>query len=172
MRYVILLSLLLASSLGLRAQDLPIDPETGKIVYQEVVNVPGASADELFHKANYWLNTYFPSIQNQVEMIDSVNHEVVCKRYFQMHVGYFQPPKITITIKLQSKKEKYRYTIKDFNLFFNSAMGFIDCGSITSEYPDKCKKGLWKRVRNNLPPKMEEIISAMKTSITTEEDDW
>jgi hypothetical protein len=38
-------------SIRVSAQDLKVDPETNKVTYWEVVDVAGASADDLFSKA-------------------------------------------------------------------------------------------------------------------------
>lgn len=168
MRYFLLLTTLLCIGSTLQAQELPIDPETGKIVYQEVVEVPAASADELFQKANYWLNTYFPSIQNQVEMIDSVNHEVVCKRYFQVADKLYGTITITTTAKIEAKAEKYRFTFSDFNALIHDT----DCGFLYDEEAFNCRNRRRKKILQVLPEKMSEIISTLKSEMKTEKDDW
>ncbi len=139
--------------------------------------MPGASADELFHKANYWLNTYFPTIQNQVEMIDSVNHEIVCKRFLQAEARYWAayiPMDLKLlvmfTVKVESKAARYRYTFTDFKVADQSG---AECGWLRDEKPKDCPKGKWwKRLKEDVSERMKEMIEAMKTSIHSEDDDW
>lgn len=107
----------------LNAQDstsiVPIDSETNKITYKEVVESNG-SADDLYIRAIAWINTFYP---NPTDVTKVRNREDgVIEGLARFKITYVDEEArtrdaglISYQIKLEFKEGRYRYTITEFN---------------------------------------------------------
>jgi len=102
-----------------RAQ-LPINRDTQKITYQEIVDQQG-SADELYVKSMDWLNAFFSNPPGICSTMDRENAKIEGNHNFDIH--YINEDGIKInagrilySFKVEFKENKYRYTITDFVL--------------------------------------------------------
>jgi hypothetical protein len=114
-------------SLGLLAQErkdmkpiIPIDSETNKIKFQDVIDEPGTKT-ELFNRSIYWLNDYYKDPVRITSIRDIETGKIEGKHRFRIyywdddsikHIGGM----INYTFILQFKEDKYRYTIEDLIL--------------------------------------------------------
>jgi len=122
---------LLISSLGiivsLHAQDqtsvpnMPIDPDSRKIMYRAVVEQEGTPA-YLYDKAVEWFSYYYPNPQAVYNVQDKVNGKIEgtgrLKIYFkdEKSGARLEGGMIQYLLKLEFKENKYRYTLTDFKL--------------------------------------------------------
>jgi len=100
--------------------DIPVDPDSRKIQYREVVDEPG-NPGYLYNKAMEWFNYYYPNPTSVFSVQDKVNGKLEgiarMKLYYddadgnRMDAGVVQ-----YTVKLEFKDNKYRYTLTDFTL--------------------------------------------------------
>ncbi len=98
---------------------VPIDKETNKITYQEVVPAKG-TADDLYIRGIAWINAFYP---NPTDVTKTRNREDgVIEGIARFKIFYVDEEErtrdaglISYTIKLEFKNERYRYTITDFN---------------------------------------------------------
>lgn len=121
---ILLLSILLASlsnyAFGQKeAPELPIDKNTKKITYSEVVYVAD-SADkyELFTRAREWFAKAYKSSTNVVQMEDKEGGTIVGKALMQVYhkaLGTHESGYINYTISIYFKDGRYRYEITDFH---------------------------------------------------------
>jgi hypothetical protein len=100
---------------------LPVDPETKKITYREVVNQEG-NPGYLYDKAIQWFGYYYLNAQAVFSVQDKTNGKV--EGIGRLKIYYTDSKTITrmdgglilYTIRLEFKDNKYRYTLTDFNL--------------------------------------------------------
>ena len=101
--------------------NLPIDPDTKKITYRDVITQEG-NPGYLYDKAIQWFGYYYLNAASVYSVQDRVNGKV--EGIGRMKI-YFNDNKtgtrmdgglITYQIKIEFKENKYRYTISDFNL--------------------------------------------------------
>jgi len=101
--------------------DLPIDPDTKKIMYRAVIEEKG-STEYLYNKAVEWFSYFYPNPSAIFTVQDKVNGKI--EGTGRMKV-YFTDEKsgvrldgglIIYLIKIELKENKYRYTLTDFNL--------------------------------------------------------
>lgn len=100
--------------------NLPIDPETNLVTYEDVTDEQG-TATELFDRAIDWFNDYYPNPRSVIQEKDLDKMKVTGKHKFRIqlpdkkgvmtHAGY-----IKYTIKIWTKDNLYRYKLSDFNL--------------------------------------------------------
>jgi len=111
---------------GLRAQEqqtyqFPLDPETKKIFYREVVEEKGTPA-YLYDKAIEWFGYYYLNAQSVLSIQDKPNGRI--EGIGRMKI-YYQDPSdgirrdagmIQYQVRIELKENRYRYTLTDFNL--------------------------------------------------------
>lgn len=100
--------------------NLPLDPDSKKILYQEVIEEKG-DPGYLYNKAMEWFNYYYPNPTSIFNVQDRVNGKIEGTARM---VLYFTDDKgnrlnagvVIYTIRLEFKDNRYRYTMTDFNL--------------------------------------------------------
>lgn len=118
----IIASTLMLSTISLRAQEttvnLPLDPDTKKITYKEVVTVQGTPA-ELFNRAIEWTNKQYKNpadatkVRDQASGVIEIIHRIELTRKEQgatLLAGI-----VDYSMKLEMKDGRFRYTITNFN---------------------------------------------------------
>src|SRR5688572_14726646 len=63
---------------------LPMD-NTNKITYEEVVDVPGKSAEELYKKVTSWFQTYYKNPGEVIRENDSLKRSITGKPRFRIY---------------------------------------------------------------------------------------
>lgn len=135
----------------------------GKITYQEVVSVDGASQDELFRRAENWVVDNYISAQDVINQADPENGRIVAKGYYKITfvlTGY----RVYHALKIEVKEGRYRYTVTDF-----SVMSSDNQYTAPSRQPaEKTAKSLRKKVHKGAVPLIEDLKKAMGT----EAEEW
>jgi len=98
--------------------NMPMDPVTGLITYQEVVEEKGTK-DELFNRGSTWLRIFYANpmavsqVRDQSTGLIRGDHNI--KVYFTDEAGVKQEGGIILyTFKIEFKEAKYRYTLDNF----------------------------------------------------------
>ena len=99
---------------------VPIDTETNKIKFQEVVDEPGTQT-ELFYKCVYWLNDYYKDPVRVTSIRDVETGKIEGKHRFRLYYWDEDSTKhtggmINYKFVLNFKQDKYRYTITELIL--------------------------------------------------------
>lgn len=108
--------------LRMNAQDsvfnMPMDPVTGLITYQEVIEEKGTK-DELFNRGSTWLRIFYANpiavsqVRDQASGIIRGDHQI--KLYHTDEAGVKQEAGIILyTFKIEFKEGRYRYTVDNF----------------------------------------------------------
>ncbi len=180
-RFVFILTMVLALFFRMAAQDttlagiVPVD-ESGKILWQQVVQVPGKNKEQLYNQGIEWINTYFPNPAG-VTHKRSAESGVVEGRYSirltDDHDGTKVPSKtVSYTFKLEFREGRFRYTFTDFTLQASSRFPL-------ERWLDK--EGPWYDIQNKpyleqIRDTMEDMIGKMTAYITKPdkpaEEDW
>lgn len=102
------------------AVNLPVDPDSQKIMYRDVVQEPG-DPGYLYNKAIEWFNYYYANPTSILKIQDKVNGKI--EGTGRMDIFYsddkgnkLNAGVIQYTIRLEFKDDRYRYTITDLNL--------------------------------------------------------
>jgi acyl-CoA synthetase (AMP-forming)/AMP-acid ligase II len=95
---------------------LPINKETNKITYTEVVSVDSVSKDILYNRAKIWMVNYFKnenfSIQNLEEgkLVKTASFPVT----YDIGKGFTSTEQNTFNLSVSVKDGKYKYELTDF----------------------------------------------------------
>lgn len=105
--------------------NLPVDKESGKVIYREVVNVPGASRAQLLQRLDHWLHTFYPNVEALTKEKDSthvlISHKFRIYRIERDKKGIektrYQTGMMMYTLRVDLKDGAYRYTIADLRKY-------------------------------------------------------
>jgi hypothetical protein len=172
---------LMIFSLHSKAQtEFPIDGESKKITYSEVVQEEGSSKDDLFVRAKYWAGS-----SNLFKLIDANKEEgkVVVKGQFPVKYpapmkGHFHDGFVNYRVMISVKDGKYKYTFTDIEHSSDRGNG----GKLENTTPECGKYTLipagWGTIKNQAKEEMPKIVQAFKDAMDKpqaapkNQDDW
>ena len=124
--FTLITTLCLLSFIRLPAQEItdtpniPIDPDSQKIVYRDVIQEKG-DPGYLYNKAMEWFNYYYTNPTSIFNIQDKVNGKI--EGTGRMSIYYVDDKgtrlnagMVVYTIRIEFKEDRYRYTMTDFNL--------------------------------------------------------
>ncbi len=124
MKKYLILSIAVFLGISVWSQDMkpiiPIDLETKKIKFQEVVDEPGTK-DDLFKKCIYWLNDFYKDPVRVTSIRDAVTGKIEGHHRFRIYYWDEDSIKqiggmINYKFVIVFKPDKYRYTITELIL--------------------------------------------------------
>ena len=176
----ILLSSFLMLSLIVVAQEFPINLKTGKVSYEGVFKVEGASATDLYIKANEWFARTFNSAKNVIQMQDKEAGKIIGKGAIEVEKSGYPNGVFDFTIKFTAKEGRYRYVITDIahdkrGSALNGSGGAIEnekpaCGSMNmfKKHWNKLKT----QANNKLTVLSNDLKNHMSANNSEDDDDW
>ncbi|MDB5273471.1 MAG: hypothetical protein JWO58_1838 [Chitinophagaceae bacterium] len=166
----------LTSFVSLQAQNLPIDAETKKVLYQETVEIDSLTKDVLNERAKTWMTHFYKS--DKLDMNDVANSRIMKEGYFIIKLTYDYKYKsennVSYMITIASKEGKYRYSITDFK-FYNIKSGPKTMVTLEAAYAKMNTQN--KGETNTQIPKeiatlVEDLKKFMSTGLIKNKDDW
>jgi Domain of unknown function (DUF4468) with TBP-like fold len=76
MRFKLITLIIIFAFISNAMAQLPIDEETGKVIFTDVVRLEGMTNDEIFEKAKLWVVSTLKSGDNMVEL-DGTNSDKI-----------------------------------------------------------------------------------------------
>ncbi|MCX6268133.1 MAG: DUF4468 domain-containing protein [Bacteroidetes bacterium] len=176
----ILFNVLLSAPLFAQPQtqsyNLPIEPDSKKVMYREVVEQQGTPA-YLYDKAIEWFGYYYLNPQSIYSVQSKENGKI--EGLGRMKITYSDEASgvmkdagvIVYQIKLELKENKYRYTLMDFNL------------KGASRYPiekwmnksDPAYNSNWDSYLYQIDTTMQRLVSTLKEKMkptVVKKDEW
>lgn len=143
----------------------------GKIVFEEVVTISDATASQLYGKAKLFFANTFNSSKSVIQSEDSENCTIVGKGTIvklkdQGYGGIYY----YFTLQIQTKDDKYRYTISEMNL---EMTGLSSMKSTIEESVERFKsKGETEiEAAKSYFEEFQPLIEKIKQQIVISEDD-
>jgi len=156
--------------------NLPIDPDSKKVQFREVVEQQGTPA-YLYNKAIEWFGFYYLNAQSIYTVQDKENGKI--EGLGRMKLVYTDEAtgiqkdgqQVVYQIKIELKENKFRYTLTDFNL------------KGASRYPiekwmnksDPAYNANWDSYLYQVDTTMQRLISTMKEKMkptVIKKDEW
>jgi hypothetical protein len=158
--------------------DLPIDATSGLITYQEVVEVEGITATDLFDKALGWANGYYKNPANVIRESSKEKGVLVCKGRYRLSNPADKKGVVTsagdamYTLTIQLKDGKFRYTLSELNWMRTSAYPAEQWMDESSQYYKE--EFAYYLIQSDMVAK--EITDSLKETMTApvaeKKDDW
>jgi hypothetical protein len=102
---------------GQDAPKFPIDEQSGKIVYTEVVNIDSTSRSELYLRAKTWFVHNFNSANNVIQLDDKESGKLIGNALFDVRLSLMSKQNagfVRFLVEIQVKDGRYKYTFTDF----------------------------------------------------------
>jgi hypothetical protein len=119
--FLFFIAIILAVNFRIAGQALPIDADTKKITYREIVNQDG-SPKNLFNRAILWINAFYINPSDVLRSRDTVNYKIEIKHridVWNVDKDSNRTTKAEIveySLALEFKEGRYRFTITDFSV--------------------------------------------------------
>jgi len=156
--------------------NLPVDPDSKKIMFRGVVDQEGTVA-YLYDRAIEWFGYYYVNAQSVYSVQDKVNGKI--EGTGRMKIFYMDEKAgmkregglILYQIKLELRENKYRYTVTDFNL------------KATSRFPvekwmdksDPAYNPNWDSYLYQIDTTMQRLVTTLKEKMkpkVAKKDEW
>lgn len=164
---------------------LPIDKNSGKTIFTEIISLDSISAENIYNRARFFVVNNFSSAKTVTDLSDDKLHTIVLKAYTTTHfkswAGIFEAGGFNYTLKIYCKDGRYKYEISDlihtgiYDAVNNSSGGEIEnvkpaCGTM------RISKGQWDYIKKDCISNIEAIIKMLKQSMLDksemEKKDW
>ncbi len=160
MKYL-LITILTIIPFALNGQELK-ENENGSYEYQEVIEVEGANASEIFQKSKEWIAINYRNSNDVIELADSSQKLIIGSGYFEISM-FFKKGEIRHTLKIEAREGRFRATYNQFS-YYSSGSG---------EIPFEKKMASKKKIIDKTENMIKESLNSLKKSILSEEDeDW
>ena len=160
------------------SQDLPINEKTGKVSFENIVEVDGMSKIDLYLLAEEWFSKTFNSENSVIQMQDKEEGMIIGEGNITAY-GHFRNVESGVwkfTVSFTAKEGRFRYVISDI-YHETSVTSTIKGagGDIKNEKPE-CGKWLvtkkqWKKMKERAYTQFQNISKDLEESITISEDD-
>lgn len=94
------------------AQELPVDPETRKVTYSEVVAAEGLTQTDIYLQAHAWFAKTFNDANAVIQVQDKTQGLLIGKGMSEENINNVLTP-FWFTVKIEAKEGRYRYEITD-----------------------------------------------------------
>lgn len=100
---------------------LPIDEHTQLITYQYAIPMKG-SAEDLYQRAYAWVKKYYKNPSQVIKKADAENNVIECSSSIKITTpskdgkSFVMAGLVYYNLKIETRPDRYRYTITDFNL--------------------------------------------------------
>ena len=160
-----------------RAQ-LPIDPETGKVKFTAIVDIPETSKDKIYQKVKLWIVSTLKSGDNMVQLSGDNSDQIVGTGNIILDsIEYTQNPCLNFKFIVFCKDNKLKYSIENIILHYDYFVGYtrltMETGleEIKSIAPTKKRiLEFQKKTSNYLKRVLDNIIVNFITSVKKEEN--
>ena len=156
--------------------NLPIDPDSKKVMYRAVVDEPGTPV-YLYDKAIGWFGYYYANPQTVYTVQDKVNGRIeglgrMKIVYYDEKAGFNREAGMVVyQIKLELKDNKYRYTMTDFSLKAASRTPIEKWMNKT----DPAYNPSWDSFLYQVDTTMQRLVTTLKQKMkptTIKKDEW
>jgi uncharacterized protein YodC (DUF2158 family) len=168
MRKLLLLAAIFAT-IKTTAQDKLLDvlpTKDGKVYYQEIVPVDGATKDELYNRAKKAVVTMYKSAKDVIQLDDKESGSLIAKGNFsakwQQGFGVSQEVFVPHTLSITVKDGKAKIELSDFGI------KYFYQGTVEKTMEDFCsvQKNNRTKFLNQISPTIQGIIDDVKKALT------
>jgi len=181
MKRLVLFFLLMTGYLCVQAQDttlagiVPVDL-AGKIIWQDVVPVPGVDAAAMYNKGIEWINSWFPNAARVTKRrspesgIIEGAHSI---RLYDVHDGVKVPGQvINYNFTLEFREGRFRYTITEFNLRAASHFPLERWLQRGGPFYSLSNKKYLEQVRDEIEKMIESMVTFITAPPAPPEEEW
>ena len=119
--YFLFVALLISNEVLAQDKLLGILPlKEGNVAYSDIIQVQGASKDELYQRVKHWFVSTYQSSKDVIQLDNKENGEIIARGCFRVNwmvrFYYAQNVHVWQNIKIQIKDDRLKYEISDFKI--------------------------------------------------------
>lgn len=165
---------------------LPIDKNSGKAIFTEIIPLDSVSAENLYNRARIFVSNNYRSSKTETNVSDEKSSTIIINAHIITHFkaqagGEFPAGGFNYTLKIYCKENRYKYEISNFihtgeydNV--NRSSG----GAIENDKPDcgtmSITKKQWNYIKQdcitNITKLSEDLKVAMSNKSEIEKKNW
>lgn len=152
------------------SQEWPVNKETKRFEFTEVVTVDSASKLDLYLRAKEWLAQYYNSSKDVIQVDEKEQGMIYGRGAFQIYIqqlGAVNFGHVNYDIKIDVKDGRYKYRITNFVHDNTYAKNGIACGGILENEKPACGWQMFTKDWNSLKAqsynKTLSVIKSLKT---------
>lgn len=166
MKKTLLISAITVSILNAYSQELPIDSQTGRVLYEKIIEVDSLSKETIYTKALEWFALKFTSSNDVIQFKDEESGKIIGKGSMKIEY-YSREPILSFTITVWIKEGRSKVVLTDFTY-----LDIQDDSFNIIDFPKKWagKKRLYEAVdvaANSILLDIEDYIRG-----NSEKDEW
>jgi hypothetical protein len=178
--HLLFFAAVLISNISL-AQKFPTDPETKKITYTEVIEVPGLKKEDLYNRAKAWFVTATGATKLALELEDKETGKLLGKVNNPIKINNpplnnkFEVGSVIYNITVIVKDDKYKYTFTDFTHDSDGRAKIMSCGAfenkkstaksvLTGEMPTNWQ---WNKIKSDTEEQVMSQIESLKKALAS-----
>jgi hypothetical protein len=148
------------------AQPFPRD-ESGNVRFQEVVQVAGVSAADLYSRAKFWAAKAFVNAKSVIQLDDPASGRFVLKGSLQESYGLTEKVWFHFTLTVEVKDGRYRWTLDQLEYWGEGQSGEPIERELTKGGMGVFgRKAVFERFRKNLLALASQLQTAMAATPT------
>lgn len=153
--------------------------DAGQVEYQEVIEVAGATADQLYNAARLWFSKTYNNSEAVLELDDRQAGALMGTGFSKIYtkvMGLSNSAKLWSTMQVEVKDGRYRYTLNDIRVQdypsdYNLTPAKLPINAIWPEGKDLRK--VEKLYREDSLLNLQALINSLKESMASATtDDW
>jgi hypothetical protein len=172
-KLILSFALLIAVISLVGAQNLPIDKNTGKITYLEVVDATGMTAKDLYKVAKDWGVSKGYKIKKEDDATGEIVFEGTTPMEYAGVKGKMESGNVNYTFSVFLKEGKYRFIVTDF--VHAGATAAVSGGKLESATPACGPSGMtsasWVLIKKKTQGAMEAATADLKRVIKETQND-
>ncbi len=157
------------------AQDLPIDQNTGKITYLEVVDAAGLNAKDIYAVAKKWATDKKFVLKEDKENETLIYTGTSPLDYPNVSGNAIDKGKITFSLSVFAKDGKYRYILTDVVHTAEGKVAGSDGGKLENVSPDCGKMKMsakgWVTIKAKSDASLKTLVADLKRVIKEAQND-
>jgi hypothetical protein len=148
---------------------LPFDETTHQITYQGVVEVPGATKDQLYTRAYEWLAKTYRSANAVIQMQDKEAGRLMGKGAALVSIKGFSAGFVRHTLTVYLKDGRYKYVLTDLEHEATGAHNIYSGGPLErpkAEVSFYGGKKAWDSIRKDADSDARQLVADLQASMT------
>lgn len=161
-----------------RSYDFPVDSATGRIVYTDVVSVPGVSQADLYARAFEWMAKVYNSSKSVIELNDREAGKIIGKGAIPVRL---KGSKVTnsagvvgYTVSVFCKEGRYKYVLTDFHheQVVSPSMATVRLRDTKLEIaePEGLSATTWHYILEQASAEARQLVTELKTAMGRKAD--
>jgi hypothetical protein len=147
-------------------QDLPVDQNTGKITYLEVVDAAGLTSKDIYAVAKKWATDKKFVIKEDKENETLVYTGTTPVEYPNVSGNAMDKGKVTFSFSIFAKEGKYRFIVTDLVHTAEGKVAGADGGKLENVSPDCGKMKMsakgWVTIKGKADANLKALIADLK----------